>query len=1724
MGICQPERLDVNNNKIKEQIYKKIPRIKKNQIKLKESNNTLNNKSSLNSTSINNVLFNNTKRNSSSNYKFKNISPKKNLFINNELKNISFNNNYQTNTQRVFFPKNKNNSSSSPKPTSLRKIPSPIQSKLIEEKYPIDNFRSKKKNLDENKEKKNMTNRNEIKFSPNRIINSNSFNNFKPKCINILSEKPQYINQKIIKDDDDTDKILLNLNKEIKIKSKKKIDNTLILSFDEDENQNEDDIELYYLNEFNFNSNSKYSSSKDFDDLIQSEIFKNKINFTNLLLFLPERKWYKELIELSELIKLNRQKQNIDPLIFNDCLNKFIKIYNHFNHLVWALSYFYFNSLFYNKSTCFKNDKLNLPLHNSLEWIKGFEWKGLHIKVLTYEQSKKLIHEIKALNYILYDYFQLFNNNKINNKKNLISNEIIFPLMSYAYVGGIILYVSVEIKKFFYDENFLMSNVNSKEENKLEKMRKSLIRQSIRLSIKYDNYNYENINEFDDDDIDDISFDEYILNKEINLSNYSKEDLNNSKILYKINENNLLKIFDDRNDNMNEKIFKFILINIYSLLPKLFKEDDKTIYTRMNQINCIDIKNEFETPRYINLTKINNLDKNNEMEILSKLIRIKATKENIAIYKSKIDNIHYKIIYDNNNKGNKINEQVTKYFVQFPLIQNPDLSRLLTTEYLNVGNLNLILNKYYIEHTEEIPDRNIIIYRTSFQTKMKYSLITSNKEQIFPKNIEEYKTYFKNVCEEMSIYANKIRNVDNLYEYCEKFGLNKKFLPFCLEFIEDEYLRNLIQIYLYTCFIKKMYNYNEGQTLLMKLAIFERNKDENIINSSDFIKDNNIVEIQKQSIVDLIKLIFLPVELLKDSGPHESFSKKFFQNISFFIFLKMLKIKNYEKLINFKSKLCQLEIKQIIMQFNEITRKNPFLFIDSLEKLLNIRISPFVKYRASIDINNLKSLNKDNIVIFYPNIKSFVNISTLTSYIFTDFAKGIALSNNIEKKLKLEQILSNIELDNFYPNLIFKNPISYDKNNNLIFKNNHYYIYSNEIMKKFCYILEYIYDGIISYNGEKELMLFKTYLYLLLTAIFYHNDLNESKEILIKMKEIIKNQCLFSFTEYAVLNLLKAFININNISYNEELYSIVFFLTLLNEGDIKNKMVKGKIHPFLMFPLFQLCLINAFHNNNNYLKEYLKEFYFILNKIIKNNVEIDKKNNKSNLGYYTFPYENSFLSPNDNKINKEYLNDINFKCFICKVIIDYFYSINHLLYDDDFLLYYKIIIKEENEKEDNQILFNNNTNNSKKQEPYNVFNKYIIEYLLDEMSYQKYAPSNIVISFGNNNYNQTSHENLNIIMTPRIIYSLLNKKIKKIFSGYDYNFVIDENNKIYSWGLNSDGQCGNNDKKIITCITEIEIEDLEKEEKIIHIKCGKNSTFFISNEDKIYHCGYNLTTKEKITKPKKIKFFFEKEKIIQIEIGEKFWLFLTALGNVYIYNDEGENDQIKKGKKDNNDNNNEPKEVIRNIQLISCGYNHYFALDKNNVLFGFGENNKGQLGLDDNNVNKSIIIPKRIVLNNEIDNIFCGKDYTIFHTNKKEILVCGKNEEGELGIGKEVYSKDLNNNNCIKPKKIEQFFNLEIIKVSCGENNCVAMVRDSTTKIVNVWSWGSNKKGQLGLGSNIENSKPKLIPALLEYINHLPIDVTCGKNHCLVLLKKKDEINIDNNKILNDLITKYNKF
>ena len=1590
---------------------------------------------------INNIQFNNTKKTKIDIYKLKKPTLKNKIPLDKVRKEISITRKENTNS-------------------ILRLATNKLNLSYTGEKLPLDNIRSNSK---DSKKIMNMSYNTERGFEKKNILtdrNSNSITKDSEKN----SKNNNNIQRKIINDEDDTEKIILNLNEQIK--NKKEKNDGLILSFDDfDMNYNKDELQLYHLNEFNFNPENKYSNEKDFDDILQSQVYKNKINFTNLILSLPERKWYSELIELSDKFKSTRQQKNIDDIFLSDYLNKMIKIYNHFNHLVLALSYYYSYSLFLKRNYWFKNESINLPNFKSLEYIRGFEWKGLHIRVLPYDQAKKIIREVKSLKCAFFDFLSLFNNNYNNN--NLLSNEIIFPLMSYAYIGGIILYVSVEIKKFYYDSNFLNTNINQKNvPNRLDNIYKSLIRKSLRFSDKND------INDCTIDNSDDnFSFDENILNEEINISNFSKVDLIDTKILKNIKEENLLKIFDEYNEENNtDRKYKFILKNAYDLIPDLFKENDQSIYNKLNILNCLDIKNEFKEPRFVNLTKVNNLDKKNEMNVLSKLIRIKATKENIEIYKNKIEGIDYKIIFDNNKKGNKINEQITKFFVQCPLLQNYELSRILITEYLNVGNLNGILNKYYKENTQEIPDRNIIIYRTKFKTKLKLALLNINnqeKKNIFPKSNDEYISYLKQFCKELSSVSSRILNIDNLFHFCDKYGFNKKFLPFCLEYISDEFVTNLIQIYLYVSFIKKFYDYREGQTLMMKLAIYERNKDDAIINSSEKIKNNNIIEIQKKFFLDVIKLILLPVEYLKEvNNIKESFSKNFFENISFFIFLRMIKLKNYEKYIDFKSSLVQLEVKQILQNLNETCRKNPFLFIDTLERILNFRLNSFIKYKSSIDINNIKQIKKDDIVIFTAKVNSFIDVSAISSYIFNIF-----LQNNKEIKNN-NNILPKIDLGFFFPELNFENLVNY-VDNKLILNKINYNVTNVDTIKSFCEIIEHIFNGVISYNGKKELILAKIYVYLLLNSFFCENNSIKAKEILNKIKEILSYQNIFSLRQRSIVYLFEGLISFNDLTSSEENYIKSLFLLLLTQGDIRNNL--NKISPVLIIVIIQLIkIINSHKNKNRYLIDYLDEMLSILKDKFKN-INETLKILESDIN----------TKSEDIMINKNLMSNNYIKFFICNSIIEYFYSNDTLLFNNDILVLFKI-------KQNDLII--------KKR------NNYIIEHLFDEISYKKNAPSNIVIFFGQLNNN---------ISKPKVMYSLLGKKIKKIFVGYESNFVVDIENKIYTWGNNLEGQLGIKPEfknRYINQPIKITIKEFENNENIKNIICAEKFTFFISNKNRIYISGYFPFLQKKYLEPKRINFNFEKEKIVQISIGENFCLFLTGWGNVYNIGLGINSEEI-------NENNINKVPNLNNIEKIFCGYKHCFAIAKNNIIFCWGKNELGQLGINESIEN--ILIPRKLILNyeneSEIDNIFCGKDFTIFHNNKKEILVCGNNEEGQLGLNKDIYYN-------LKPVINEQFYNLNIIKISCGEKFCVAMIKDLMTNIVNIWGWGRNKEGQLGIDEDVEISRPKLVPSLLEFVNHYPVDISCGKNHCLILLEKKDEINVDNNQILNQIITKYNKF
>ena len=191
----------------------------------------------------------------------------------------------------------------------------------------------------------------------------------------------------------------------------------------------------------------------------------------------------------------------------------------------------------------------------------------------------------------------------------------------------------------------------------------------------------------------------------------------------------------------------------------------------------------------------------------------------------------------------------------------------------------------------------------------------------------------------------------------------------------------------------------------------------------------------------------------------------------------------------------------------------------------------------------------------------------------------------------------------------------------------------------------------------------------------------------------------------------------------------------------------------------------------------------------------------------------NFEINNMNQLNSNYLGITSKPSFINKLLNNRnnIALINKKSKDEQNTLINKTISTTSNEtkkykgKEKNK----NKSVESIKFKKHNLFSHFLYEELLQKLSYKLNAASGIVISFGNNTHNETSHDGYEKINLPRMIYKLKHLKIDHIYSGWEHNIIITNKGDIYSFGNNHQYQCGlpnkNNINKIITNPTNISI-------------------------------------------------------------------------------------------------------------------------------------------------------------------------------------------------------------------------------------------------------------------------------------------------------------------------------
>ena len=162
------------------------------------------------------------------------------------------------------------------------------------------------------------------------------------------------------------------------------------------------------------------------------------------------------------------------------------------------------------------------------------------------------------------------------------------------------------------------------------------------------------------------------------------------------------------------------------------------------------------------------------------------------------------------------------------------------------------------------------------------------------------------------------------------------------------------------------------------------------------------------------------------------------------------------------------------------------------------------------------------------------------------------------------------------------------------------------------------------------------------------------------------------------------------------------------------------------------------------------------------------------------------------------------------------------------------------------------------------------------------------------------------------------------------------------------------------------------------------------------------------------------------------------------------------------------------------GLSEYSLILKNDgTLLGCGRNAEGQLGLGDK-TDKTIFTQVTTNADN-VKSVYCGKDHNIILKNDGTLWGCGNNQYGQLGLG------DTTNRTTFT----QVTTNVDNIKeIYCGSYHTLILKNDGT-----LWSCGRNDNGQLGLGDGNNRTTFTQITANTDDIKL----VYCGSNYTLIL-------------------------
>ncbi|KAH3732662.1 ADPribosylation factor subfamily protein [Pelomyxa schiedti] len=174
------------------------------------------------------------------------------------------------------------------------------------------------------------------------------------------------------------------------------------------------------------------------------------------------------------------------------------------------------------------------------------------------------------------------------------------------------------------------------------------------------------------------------------------------------------------------------------------------------------------------------------------------------------------------------------------------------------------------------------------------------------------------------------------------------------------------------------------------------------------------------------------------------------------------------------------------------------------------------------------------------------------------------------------------------------------------------------------------------------------------------------------------------------------------------------------------------------------------------------------------------------------------------------------------------------------------------------------------------------------------------------------------------------------------------------------------------------------------------------------------------------------------------------------------------------------------VTRVACGDKHSLVATDTGSLFAFGENKKGQLGTGDN-INSNLPKPVLSLKSERISQIAAGGAYGSAHSlalsETRILFAWGSNDQGQLGVGDQV---DRNT-----PTAVPLLANKNILAIACGWLSSACVVEEDIPCTNPVLSGGISSLISLGNFSTCPIDVLLMIIGLLDYEALCSVSQTC---------------------------------